>query len=95
MPNTRFSQRLLTLKRNENPDSQEYAQHPPLGRKEVVQTLRKVSNKKEKALATIEKPKTKNVKKSQKKALTHTERPITIKIEKKKAKSNQWENYQD
>ena len=76
MPNTRFSQRLLTLKRNENPGPQEHAQHPPLGREEVVQTLREVNNKKEKALAT----ETKNMKKSQKKALTRTERPITIQI---------------
>ena len=80
MPNTRFSQRLLTLKRNENPGPQEHAQHPPLGREEVVQTLREVKNKKEKALATIEKPGTKNVKKIQKKAPTRTERPITIQI---------------
>ena len=46
MPNTRFSQRLLTLKLNENPDPQEHAKHPPLGRKEEVQTLREVKNKK-------------------------------------------------
>ena len=80
MPNTLFSQRLLTLKRNENPGPQEHAQHPPLGREEVVQTLTELKNKKEKALATTEKPETKNVKKSQKKALTRTERPITIQI---------------
>ena len=79
MPNTRFSQRLLTLKRNENPGPQEHAQHSPLGREEVVQTLKEVK-KKEKALATIEKPEFKNVKKSQKKALTRTERPIMIQI---------------
>ena len=80
MPNTRFSQRLLTLKKNENPDSQEPAQRRPLGRKKIVQTLREVKNTNEKVSAVIEKPKTKNVKKSQKKALTHTERPITIQI---------------
>ena len=80
MPNTRFGQRLLTLMRNENPGPQEHAQHPPLGREEVVQTLREVKNKKEKALETIEKVETKNVKKSQKKALTRTERSITIQI---------------
>ena len=78
--NTRFSQRLLTLKRNENSDSQEPAQRRPLGRKKVLQTLREVKNTNEKVSAVIEKPKTKNVKKSQKKALTHTERPITIQI---------------
>ena len=80
MPNTRFSQRLLTLKRNENPDPQEPAQHRPHGRKKVVQTLREVKNTNEKVSAVIENPETKNVKKSQKKALTHTERPITIQI---------------
>ena len=80
MPNTRFSQRFLTLKRNKNPDPQEPAQHRPLGRKKVVQTLREVKNTNEKVSAVIEKPETKNVKKSQKKALTHTERPITIQI---------------
>ena len=80
MPNTRFSQRLLTLKRNENPDPQQPAQHRILGRKKVVQTLREVKNTNEKVSAVIEKPGTKNVKKSQKKALTHTERPITIQI---------------
>ena len=80
MPNTRFSQRLLTLKRNDNPDSQEPAQRRPLGRKKVVQTLREVKNINEKVSAVIEKPKTKNVKNSQKKAPTHTERPITIQI---------------
>ena len=80
MPNTRFSQRLLTLKRNENPDSQGPAQRRPLGGKKVVQTLREVKNTNEKVSAVMEKPKTKNVKKSQKKALTHTERPITIQI---------------
>ena len=78
MPNTRFSQRLLPLKRNENPGPQEHAQHPPLAREEVVQTLREVRNKREKALAIIEKPETNNLKKSQKKVLTRTERPITI-----------------
>ena len=77
MPNTRFSQRLLTLKRNENPDPQEPAQHRPLGRKKVVQTLREVKNTKEKVSAVIEKPETKNVKKSQKKS---EKRPITIQI---------------
>ena len=80
MPNTHFSQGLLTLKRNENPGPQEHAQYPTLGKEEIVQTLREVKNKKEKALATIEKPETKNGKKSQKKALTRTERPITIQI---------------
>ena len=75
MPKARFSQRLLTLKRNKNPDPQKQAQNPPFGRHEVAQTLRKVKNKKEKALARIKKPKTKNLKKSQKKALTRTERP--------------------
>ena len=80
MPNTRFSQRLLPLKRNENPDFQEHAHHPALGMKEVVQTLRELKNKKEKALATIEKSEIKIVKKSQEKALTSTERPITIQI---------------
>ena len=80
MPNTQFSQCLLTLKRNENPDPQEPAQHRPLGRKKVVQTLREVKNTNEKVSAVIEKPEIKNVKKSQKKALTHTERPITIQI---------------
>ena len=80
MPNTRFSQRLLTLKRNENTDPQEPAQHRPLGGKKVVQTLREVKYTNEKVSAVLEKPKTKNVKKSQKKALTHTERPITIQI---------------
>ena len=58
MPNTMFSQRLLTLKRNENLNPQEH----PLGRKEVEQTLREVKNKKERALATIVKPEIKNVK---------------------------------
>ena len=80
MPNTRFSQRLLSLKKNENPGSQEHAQHPPLGREEVVQTLREVKNKIEKALSIIEKPETKNVKRSQKKALTRKECPIRIQI---------------
>ena len=80
MPNTRFSLRLLTLKRNENADSQEPAQRRPLGRKKVVQTLREVKNTNEKVSAVIEKPKIKNVKKSQKKALTHTVRPILIQI---------------
>ena len=80
MTNTRLSQRLLTLKRNENPVPQEYAQHPPFGSEEVVQTVREEKNKKQKALATIEKLETKNVKKNQKKALTRTERPITIQI---------------
>ena len=79
MPNTRFSQRLLMLKRNKNPDPQEQAQHPPLGRKEVVQTKREV--KKKKILSDIrKKTETKNVKKSQNKALTRTERPMTIQI---------------
>ena len=45
-----------------------------------MQTLRKVKNTKQKVSVLIEKPKTKNVKKSQKKALTHTKRPITIQI---------------
>ena len=98
MPNTRFSQRLLTLKRNEKPDPQEPAQHRPLGRK-VVQTLREVKNTNEKVSAVMEKPETKNVKKSQKKALTHTERPITIQIlqlqKRRRRKPKQWENYQD
>ena len=80
MRNTQFSQRLLTLKRNENTDSQGPAQRRPLGRKKVVQTLREVKNTNEKVSAVIEKPKAKNVKKSQKKALTRTKRPITIQI---------------
>ena len=41
---------------------------------------RSKKHKKEKALATIEKPEIKSVKKSQKKALNRTERPITILI---------------
>ena len=78
MPNTRFSQHLLTLKRNENPDPQEPAQDRPLGRIKVKRTLREVKNTNKKVSAIIEKPETKNVKKSQKKALTRTKRPITI-----------------
>ena len=72
MPNTRFSQRFLTLNKNENPDPQESVQHPSLGRKEVKQTLREVKNRNEKVSATIEKPGTENVKKSLKKAPTRT-----------------------
>ena len=99
MPNTRFSQRLLTLKRNQNPDPQEPAQHRPLSRKKVVQTLREVKNSSEKVSAVIEKHETKNVKKSHKKALTHTERPITIQIlqgqKRRMRKQNNRENYQE
>ena len=91
MPNTRFIQCVLTLKRNENSDPQEHAQHSPLGRTEVVQTLREVK-KKEKALAKIEKPETKNGKKSQKKALTPTERPITIQIHQRQKRRRRKQN---
>ena len=80
MPNTGLSQRPLSLNRNENPKPKEPAQHPLLGRKELMQILGEVKNKKEKVLTTIEKPKTKNVKKNQKKAVTHTEGPIRIQI---------------
>ena len=58
MPNKWFSQCLSTLKRKENPDPEEYAQHCPLGNKKV-QTLRQVRNKNEKVKARIEKPETK------------------------------------
>ena len=75
MANTRFSQCLLTLKRNKNPNLQKHAQPFPLGGKEVAQTLREVKDKKQKALALIEKPEAKN-----EKAPTHTERPITIQL---------------
>ena len=92
MPNTRFSQRLLTLKRNENPGPQEPAQHRPLGRKKVVQALREVTNTNEKVSAIIEKPETKNVKKSQKKALTNTERPITVQILQRQKKRRRKQN---
>ena len=80
MPNTRFSQRLLTLTKNENPDPQKPAQPCPICRKKIVQTLREAKNTNKKVSAVIEKPETKNVKKCQKKALTRTERPITIQI---------------
>ena len=80
MPNTWFSQRLLTLKRIENSDPQEPAQHRPLDRRKIVQILSEVKNKKEKVSAVIEKPERKNVKKSQKKALTRTDCPKRIKI---------------
>ena len=98
MTSTQFSQRLLTLKKNENPGPQEHAQHPPLGREEVAQTLREVKNKKEKALATIEKPETKIVKKTEEGSdsygtpFNNSDSPTS---EKTKAKTKQWENYQE
>ena len=52
----------------------------PTWQEKVVQTLREIKNTNEKVSAVLEKPETKNVKKSQKKALTHMERPITIQI---------------
>ena len=98
MPNRRFSQRFLTLKRNENPGPQETAQHSPLGSKKVVQTLSEVITKKEKVLATIENPKPKTRKRVRRRlwlvrnAFNDSDSP---KSEKTKVKTKQWENYQD
>ena len=61
MPNTRFSQLLLPLKINKNPEPQEHAQHRSLGRKNFVQTLGDAKNNKEKDSSVKEKPETKNV----------------------------------
>ena len=46
IPSMRISQRFVALKRNKNPETQERAQHLPLSRKEEMQTLREVKNKK-------------------------------------------------
>ena len=88
MPNTRFSQRLLTLKRNENPDPQEPAQHRPLGRKKVVQTLGEVKKHKRKSLSGNRKTR------NQKREKESEERPITIQIlqrqKRRRRKQNNW-----
>ena len=91
MPNTRFSQRLLTLKRNENLNPQEH----PLGRKEVEQTLREVKRK-----SLSNNSKTRNQKReieseegsdSYGTPYNDSDSPTS---EKTKAKTKQWENYQ-
>ena len=95
MLNTRFSQRLLTLRRDENPGPQKHAQHPPLCRKEVVQTFKKVKNKKKNL---SDNTKTRNQKREKESEdpdwygspYNYSDYPTS---EKTKAKKKQWENY--
>ena len=99
MPNTRFSQRLLTLKRNENPDSQEPAQRRPLGRKKVVQTLREVKKHKRKSLSGNRKTQNQKREKESEEGSDSYGTPHNDSdsptSEKTKAQTKQWENYQD